>query len=432
MANGIPNKKPVVPAKEGRDLSDSTKELSMMDKMKKLVSRKSKDFKKFIKEGEDLRIAVVQSKDDKKIEITEANSTLEVIENDKEWRIRGPFITNKVNLNNTLYTKKAIKDRIADLNENNEILPIYKDHTPKNGVFGAWDKFEYEENGEDSVGYAEGTLFKKKYAVKDLWTDINELGLNTGISWGGYSINPKQQEINGADIRVADELEVKEISITDEPADTKCELEVKNELKDSITNNKGPTIINKVKTMDKKDDKIIETNEEAKEEAPAEEVEKKEEVNEEAPKEEVKKEEEAPKEEEKKKEENSVTLKVEELNQLKEDSKELGKIKEQQAFDATKKEVLDAYKVSEDKIEAVVNMFSRLSTEEKALISELNSKEEKADNLDILKTGMVKETSSKDVSNDNIVEEAQARAKKNGTLAVDEVVSIYNEKEDKK
>jgi hypothetical protein len=381
--------------------------------MQKLIQKENELTDQHREDGQESRVHMIEG-DGENLITSKPVSVIEAFEDKEErWGVRGCFISNEASLNRNLPKGVAIKEEVDRATESKDVFPILRGHNPDMGKFGVWDKVWVEERDGKVYGYIEGLLDKRKSKVKDLWMEMAEDGEKYGLSWGGDSTDYEIKEKDGKQVAVMNNISLKEVSIVAREANPDCDLTII----------KGQNTINSLNNMsDKKEKKVLENEEEVKNETPVEEP--KEETPEE-PKEE-------PKEEgkvEEKAVEESVSLNVAEFNKLKEAEKELAEIKEKQAFEETKKEISESFKVTEDKMEATVKLFTKLSTEEKALIKELSSKEEVKDNLDILKTEMVKEKSMKEVKEADLLKEAQKRAKENNTLTVDEMVNILKEQD---
>ena len=154
--------------------------------------------------------------------ITKSFSDVEPSET-TEHVITAVFTSNTGDVQNDVISEEAINKAIFNLNNQSEVLPIYKDHNPSDS-YGAWRRFWIEKKDGVTYGLAEGVLFMDRARSQDLWKDLQS-GKKFGVSLGGKAIDSDYENVGTDRIRVIKGVRLDEISIVPRPANTKAILD---------------------------------------------------------------------------------------------------------------------------------------------------------------------------------------------------------------
>lgn len=253
------------------------------DKMKKLAELSNVKFQEFMEVAQDERLKIVKSEVKKEVEkqgfkfhgVVTAYKSIRKSEDGTEsesWRLRTTFTSNQADLHWDVTSRKAIESCVEKLKEKG-VAAIRFEHEQED--YGVWDTFRTYEREGILYGEAEGELDQHLARSKDLWYEIYELGKQFATSYGGYWIDYHwYQDDAGNIVRVFDDIEVEEISLTTRPANPDTAMDALNKYASKLERsiNLDNDSIMKVKESLKKS---LDT--EVKKEAPVE-PEKKEEV----------------------------------------------------------------------------------------------------------------------------------------------------------
>lgn len=206
------------------------------DKMKKLADLSNIKFHEFLDQAMEMRLDIVKSLDVKKnveekgfkfhgvvkaFKVVEKNT--DGIETVKS-RLKTTFTSNKADLYVDITSKEAIKKAVSNL-VTKGVIPIRFEHGTDD--FGVWDTFKTYEKDGVFYGEAEGELDMNLTRSQDLWTEIYTYGKEFATSYGGHWIefHYHYDDTTNEALRVFDEIEIEEISLTTRPANPDTALE---------------------------------------------------------------------------------------------------------------------------------------------------------------------------------------------------------------